>query len=109
MTVKEPRVDELGEMLARRRAGDMREIGEFAAGQRPAIHQGCKNGGARCVTDERRNLDQICGGDHARYYRRGAGSGKRRQFGARRSNGSATDVYRAAMLRSISDATGQRT
>jgi len=42
---------------------------------------------ARGVADRRGNLDQIRSGDHARCYRHRGAAGKRRQFGARRTNG----------------------
>mgnify|MGYP001798248334 CR=1 FL=1 len=46
---QKPGGDQLGERLARGLAGDVRDIGELAAGQRPAVHQGRKDGGARCM------------------------------------------------------------
>jgi len=64
------RVDQLGKVLARRRPGNMRDIGELAAGQRPAAHQGRKHGGTRRVADERGHLDHIGGSNHAGFYRR---------------------------------------
>jgi hypothetical protein len=77
---------QLGEVLAGGRAGDAGEKRELAAGQRLSAHQGSQYRRARGVPDERRDLDQICGGNHGGLYRRAAGIGKQRQFGLRRTN-----------------------
>lgn len=49
----------------------MGEVSKLAASQGLASHQGSQNCRTRSVTDERRDLDQICGGDHGRLYRWG--------------------------------------
>src|SRR5438105_2403067 len=60
----EPRVDQLGQMLAGGRARDARQVCELAAGQGLPAHQRAQHRGARRVADERRDLDQIGGSDH---------------------------------------------
>jgi len=62
----ETRLGQLEEVLARGRTRDPGEIGKLAAGQGLPTHQGGKDGCARGIADERRNLDQICRRDHAR-------------------------------------------
>ena len=72
----EPRLRELDQVLARGRPRDAGEIGELAGGERLAAHQGSKDGRARSISHERRNLDQICGRDHGTILRASPGGGQ---------------------------------
>src|SRR5262245_42548203 len=83
---KEPRLDELEEVLAGGRTRDSGEISEFAASQSLTTHEGSQDGRARGIPDERGDLDQVCGRDHGGVYRPGGAVSKHRRFGTRRSD-----------------------
>ena len=61
---KEPRINELRQMLTRGRPRHASEERELGAGERLAAHQRGQHRGARGVAHERCNLDQIGGGNH---------------------------------------------
>jgi hypothetical protein len=62
---EQPRVDQLGQVAARGWRRDMRQRGEFAAGQRLPAHQCREHGGACGVADQRRDLHHVCRRGHA--------------------------------------------
>ena len=104
---EQARLDQPGEVLARGRARDARQERKLAAGERLAAHERAQHRGARRVAHERRDLDQVCCGDHGRLYRPGCTASKQRRFGARR-----TDRKRHAAQRlrgSRAPAIGRRT
>src|SRR5262249_29100912 len=81
----EPRLDQLGKVLACGRTRDAREECELASGQGLTAHERGQHRGTCGVSDERCNLDHICGRDHDQTYSSAGAPRKQGRFGTCRT------------------------